>query len=419
MVTQFNKTILDNGIRVISERIPSVRSISIGVWVDVGSRDESKEINGISHFIEHMVFKGTPKRSAQQIAASLESLGGSLNAFTSREQTCYFAKILDEHLLNAVEVISDILLNSLFEEKEIAKEKKVVIEEINDVEDTPSDLIHDIFASTIWENNSMGYPILGTVDTVNSFTRDTITSYLEKNYSPNRIIVAASGHLDHSDLLAMVNSHFLLDPPASENGSNRLYPETVGTRRCQQKDIAQVHVTLGFPTIEFSDPRRSALLILNNILGGGMSSRLFQAVREEAGLVYSIYSFMDFFLGQGLMGTYFATTRGQVDQALELIYSVFKGIKNNSLTEEELYYAKSQLKGNLVLGLENTSNRMNRIARHEILYGDFLSIDDTIASIDAVSVDDVVSIANDILVNDKLTIAALGSVDEKELISLE
>jgi predicted Zn-dependent peptidase len=414
--TQFNKTILDNGIRVLSERIPTVRSVSIGVWVDVGSRDESAEVNGISHFIEHMVFKGTPRRNARQIAESLESVGGHLNAFTSREQTCFYAKVLDEHLLTAVDVISDIMLNSLFDEEEMAKEKKVVIEEINDIEDAPSELIHDIFSSTIWEKNSMGRSILGTVDTVNRFTRDDIIEYMDKNYTSNRIIVAACGNLEHANLLDLVKAHFKYDNNVSR-ADNRLKPEVKARKKIRGKDIAQAHVSIGWPTIEFSDERRSSLLILNNILGGGMSSRLFQTVREQAGLVYNIYSFMDFFVEHGLFGIYFATSKGQVEKALGLIYEVLNGIKQGAVTEQELYYAKSQLKGNLVLGLENTSNRMNRIARHEILCGKFLSIDDTINAINEVQVQEIVDLADTVLDSNLLNIAALGPVEEKELIS--
>ncbi|PJA26748.1 MAG: peptidase M16 [candidate division Zixibacteria bacterium CG_4_9_14_3_um_filter_46_8] len=419
MKTKFRKTVLDNGIRIISEEIPMVRSVSIGVWVDVGSRDETKKKSGISHFIEHMVFKGTPSRNAQQIAASLESLGGHLNAFTSREQTCFYAKILDEHLPDAVNVLSDIMLNSLFDENEIAKEKKVVIEEIHDVEDAPSELIHDIFATTIWKSNSLGYPILGTEETVNSFTRKRLFNYTQANYCPERIIVSACGNLRHSKLLKLVENDFKFRANRGKNGHQRVKSKISCRTCCQQKDIAQVHVSLGLPTMEFNDKRRNALLILNNILGGGMSSRLFQTVREQAGLVYSISSFMDFYVREGIMGVYFATSKGQVERTLELIYKVFNEIRDNCLSDQELYLAKSQLKGNMVLGLENTSNRMNRIARHEVLLGEYLSIDDTMSSIDAVTTEDITNVANQMLNPEVMNIAALGQVEERELIPYE
>ena len=416
METQFNKTVLRNGIRVLSESIPAVRSVSIGVWVDVGSRDETQELNGISHFIEHMVFKGTPSRNAQQIASSLESVGGHLNAFTSREQTCFYAKVLDEHLPNAIDVISDIMLNSLFDENEITKEKKVVIEEINDVEDSPSDLIHDIFAATIWDSNPLGFPIMGTPVTVSKFTRNDLTSHINRNYQPERIIIAASGNFDHSNLLSLTTSKYNSGSLQSVGSTERSQPDITARRICREKDIGQIHVCLGLPTIEFGDKRRTALLILNNVLGGGMSSRLFQTVREQAGLVYSIHSFMDFSEGGGVLGSYFATSKGQVEKTLELIYTVFNDLKNTGLSEQEFYYAKSQLKGNLVLGLESTSNRMNRIARHEILLGEYLSINDTIAAIDAVTERDVLEIAELILNPRLINIAALGPVGQAELI---
>lgn len=416
MTTEFKKTTLDNGIRVISEEIPTVRSVSIGAWVNVGSRDETSDINGISHFIEHMVFKGTPRRSAQEIAASLESVGGHLNAFTSREQTCFYAKVLDEHPMNAIDVISDIMLNSLFLDDDIKKEKGVVIEEIYDVQDAPSEWIHDLFAESYWDSNSLGYPILGTTETVSGFSRDDMFTYMDNNYTANRIIVSACGNIKHTDLIKMVEDHFRLKDNNYSELVNRKKSAKKGRFNCFTKDIAQSHVSMGLPSYTFDDERRTALLILNNVLGGGMSSRLFQTVREQAGLVYTISSFMDFFVGEGIMGIYFATSAGQVQRTLELIYQVLDGVKHKKLTDEELYYSKSQLKGNLVLGLENTSNRMNRMARHEILLGDYINIDDTIAAIDRVTKQEIIDIANEVLNPDLLNIAALGRVEQEELI---
>jgi len=414
--TEFNRSVLDNGIRVLSETVPSVRSVSIGAWVDVGSRDEPKDINGISHFIEHMVFKGTTNRTALEIAESLESVGGNLNAFTSREQTCFYAKILDEHLPKAVDVISDLLLNPLFKEDDIEKEKKVVIEEIQDVQDNPSDLIHDIFAKTIWGSNPIANPIMGNKETVNALTRQKLFNYMAKHYFPKRTIVAASGNLEHKKLLELVETKFEYKGDVDGVNSDRISPNVSSRINRQEKDIGQVHISLGFPTIEFKDKRRIALLILNTILGGGMSSRLFQTVREKEGLVYTIYSFLDFFTREGLIGFYFATSTGQVAKTLELVYKVFNEIKGDSISEQELYYAKSQLKGNLVLGLENTSNRMNRIARHEILLGRFISIDETIASIDKAGRDEIIDIANYVLDPNRMNLASLGPADESELI---
>ncbi|MBD3233452.1 MAG: hypothetical protein GF315_06975 [candidate division Zixibacteria bacterium] len=419
MTTEFKKTVLENGIRVISEEIPTVRSVSIGAWVNVGSRDETPNVNGISHFIEHMVFKGTPRRSAQEIAASLESVGGHLNAFTSREQTCFYAKVLDEHPLNAIDVLSDVMLNSLFLDDDIKKEKGVVIEEIHDVQDAPSELIHDLFAEAYWDSNSLGFPILGTTETVSNFSRDDMVSFMDNNYTANRMIITACGNLKHSDLLKMVEDHFKIKNSNHSKMTNRKKSPKKGRTNCFAKDIAQAHVSMGLPTYTFDDERRNALLILNNVLGGGMSSRLFQTVREQAGLVYTISSFMDFFMDEGIMGVYFATSAGQVQRTLELIYQVLDGIKHKKLTDKELYYSKSQLKGNLVLGLENTSNRMNRMARHEILLGDYINIDETIAAIDRVTKEEILDVAEEVLNPDLLNIAALGRVEQEELIPYE
>jgi predicted Zn-dependent peptidase len=413
----FRKTVLPSGLRIVAERIPHVRSVSFGVWVDVGSRDEKPEKNGISHFIEHMVFKGTETRSAQQIAQSLESVGGHLNAFTSREQTCYYAKILDENLPQATEIIADILRNSTLREEDIRREKKVVLEEIKDVADSPAELVHDLLADSLWSNHALGYPVMGKAKSVRGFQRKDLVDFMRTNYRPERIVVAASGNLRHRALVDHVEDLFSLKPN-SRRGSRRSRPGAAGNVKLKKKETAQAHVCIGFPTFPFSDPGRPGLSVLNNIVGAGMSSRLFQRVREEKSLVYTIYSYVDFYADTGIFGIYFAASERQIRRALGLVIEELESIKAGKLSESELSDAKNQLKGHLMLGLENTSNRMHRIAKHELLVGRFLSLDESLDLIDNVTTRDVVSVANRVLDGERCSLAGLGPVGRSFLSDL-
>jgi predicted Zn-dependent peptidase len=403
------KTVLSNGIKIITESIPYVRSVSLGLWLDVGSRDEPESSLGISHFIEHMVFKGTSTRTPSQIASHLESVGGVLNAFTGREQTCYYAKFLDEHLQKGVEILFDLVNNPLFGAVDIEKEKKVILEEIRDIEDSPGELVHDLFAEAIFNNHPLGRPILGNKQTVMGLTRAKVLRFVGKHYRPGNIIVAASGNLEHDRLIEVTEKH--IDKrilPISPNGRKK--PKFRPERKIFRRKTNQTHICLGLPTREFTHESRSAMLLLNSILGGGMSSRLFQHLREELGLVYTVYSFLDFFADNGIFGIYLGTDKNNASKTLVAIRHEIERMIGHKLTETEMAGAKEQLKGNLMLGLENTSNRMNRLAKHELLANRHISLDETIASIDSVRPDDVVKIARETFVDQEFSAVTLGPV---------
>jgi predicted Zn-dependent peptidase len=405
----YQKTILPNGVKVLTETIPYVRSVSLGLWIDVGSRDESNQSSGISHFIEHMAFKGTRTRSASEIASYLESVGGVLNAFTGREQTCYYAKFLDEHLEKAVEILFDLTNNPTFINSDIEKEKKVIIEEIRDIEDSPGDLIHDLFAGAIFGGHALGRSIMGTRSTVRGMNRSKVLRYTEKFYRPDRIIVAACGNLQHKRLVQLTNK-YVDQRIMPEFPDGRKKPKFKSYRKIYRRKTNQTHICLGLPAKEFTHESRTALLLLNSILGGGMSSRLFQRLREDLGLVYNVFSYLDFFADNGIFGIYLGTDGKNVKKALAAVKKEMDNITRSKLSRTEVEKSKEQLKGNLMLGLENTSNRMNRLARHELLVDRHISLDETITTIDAVKPDEVTEIARDVFQSNQFSAVALGPV---------
>ena len=410
MKSVFNKTVLDNGIRVVTERISPFRSISIGFWVNVGSRDEKPLERGLSHFIEHMVFKGTKKRTAREIAQSLESLGGHLNAFTGREQTCYYARVLDEHITVAVDVLADLVKNSLLSPSDLEKEKKVILEEIKDVQDNPSDLVHDLYAQTLWKDQPLGQPVIGSTETVSAFRRKNLVGFLDRHYKSESIVVAASGNVDHHRLVELVQQKLKPKPGDNSNSALRRFPNSFQEVKLVKRKTAQTHVCVGVPAFKFSHPRRQALTLLNLVLGGGMSSRLFQSIREEFGLAYSIYSFVDFFEDTGTWGIYLATDAGQVQKAVDFALRELKKVKKEALTKSELEHAKAQLKGNLVIGLENSSNRMNRLARYELYLKKCVSLDQTMADIEKTTSEDIQEVAQRLFQAQNLSSVILGPV---------
>ena len=417
MNSHYQKTVLPDGLRIISESIPSVRSISIGLWVDIGSRDEPEDIEGVSHFIEHMVFKGTTSRSAFDIVSHIESVGGMLNAFTTRENTCFLSKIIDLHLPRAVDVLSDMVFNARFDENDIAKEKKIVIEEINEVEDNPSDLVHDIFAESIFGKHSLGRPILGTVKSVQGYSPEKIVGFLKKNYQRNRMMIVASGNLEHEVLIELVNKHFP-DTNSGDSAANtikRIKPELHNGLFVANRNTNQSHICIGMPAVTFDHPQRAALLILNSFLGGSMSSRLFQRIREELGMAYTVFSYLDFFEDTSIIGVYLNTEKNQTGQVISEVYKELEKFKTKSLSSVELDSTKEQLKGSLVLGLENTSHRMNRLAKHELLLNKYISIDETIQEIDKVNAADLLDLANQLFNPDKFTITVLGPVSQSDV----
>ncbi len=409
--SEYRRTALDNGIRVVSESMPYLKSASIGIWVDVGSRNELPRENGISHFIEHMCFKGTEKRTAKEIAQSLEILGGSLNAFTSRENTCYYCRVIDENFDTGFDVLADLVTNSLFDPIELEREKEVICEEIKDVFDTPAELVHDYFAGALWGSHPLGQTIMGEAEGIRKLTREDVLDYIRRNYTTDKVVVAAAGAIDHDHLVELTREKLKISQP---NGPERLTaPEyDPGKRIVHNRDLNQTHICLGFPSISFADKNKYAMLILNTLLGSGMGSRLFQSVREELGLVYTIYSYQDFYKDTGLFGIYLGTDTKKAKKALNVILGELAKVKSNSVTELEVANTKSQLKGNLLLSLEGSYNRMNRLARHELFANQFISLEQTAAEIDAVTLDDVRAMAQRVFDEKYLTMVTLGSAKE-------
>jgi predicted Zn-dependent peptidase len=408
--SSYKRTVFPNGLKVVTEAIPYVRSVSLGLWVDVGSRDESERNAGVSHFIEHMVFKGTQNRNAAEIASCLESVGGVLNAYTSREQTCYFAKILDQHLPLAIEVIFDLAQNGLFVKSEIEKERRVILEEIKDVEDSPSDLVHDRFAQAFFGNHPLGRSILGDKATVRGMGRVSILRHQKKYYRQDRMLVVASGNLNHANLVELVERAI---DSGEHDGSNinREKPAFEPVRKLVKRKSTQVHICLGVPSCDFNDHSRSAMYILNSMLGGGMSSRLFQKLRDQLGIVYNVYTYLDYFQDTSIQGIYLATDKKNVHRAIEAVMQEIDRIASGPLPESDLKRVKEQLKGHLMLGLENTSNRMNRLAKHELLIGRYIPLDETVLGIDAVKAEEITELAREIFPRERFAALAMGQVD--------
>jgi len=415
MSSGYHKTVLENGIRVLSNRMPWVRSVSIGVWIDCGSRDEKPEENGTSHFIEHLLFKGTKKRSAREIALALESVGGSLNAFTGREHTCYYAKVLEEHTEIALEVISDILKNSLFRPADFKREKSVIIEEIMDTEDTPGELVFDLFMQSMWGQHPLSRPIMGTSTSIPRIRRKQILDYFHRNYTYSRVVIAACGRVDHRELVKSVERRFRFNRQVSQQTSHQGNLTTYPVKKVTRRESAQTHVCLGVPSFSFTHPQKYAALVLSNILGGGMSSRLFQRIREKQGLAYNVYSFSDFFKDSGVFGIYLGTNQKKLVPAVNSVLEELHLIKRNKISSKEMEHARYQLKGGLILGAESTAHQMNRLARHELFFREHVSLDKSISLIDKVKAKDVMQVANQLLDPDRLCVNVLGPVDKKIL----
>jgi predicted Zn-dependent peptidase len=410
----YRKSVLPNGIRVITERMPHVRSVAVGIWVETGSRHEAGGRDGVSHLIEHLVFKGTVNRSAEEIARTVDSVGGQMDAFTTKEHTCFYVQVLDEHLPLAVDLLTDILLHPLFNAEELEREKSVVLQEIKMVEDTPDDVIHDIFAAQIWPEHPLGRPILGTRASVDAFSRDTVLAHFLEEYTPPRIVVAVAGNVTHEQVVDLFGGGFdgfargmtsrHAEPPKLEPGVN-LVPKT----------LEQVHLVMGFPGLHQSAPERYALFLLNDVVGGSMSSRLFQEVRERQGLVYSIHTGVQAFADAGTMYVYAATDAPNFSKVLKSTLKELRDLKKHGITEEELTRSKNHLKGSLMLSLESTSSRMNRLAKHELHLNAFLTLDQMIASIEAVRLPDVQALIGQVLDEDRLALTTLGPLDRRNL----
>lgn len=403
---------LDNGVRIVTEKIPGVRSVAIGIWVGAGSRHENDKNSGISHFIEHLMFKGTEKRSATDIAESLESVGGQLNAFTTKEFTCYYAKVLDEHIDIAVDVLSDMFFNSTFTEKAIEKERGVIEEEIKMYEDTPDELIHDLFVHTVWPQNPLGRPILGTVQSLEGINRDAILDYINHNYTPDKIVIAVAGNIEHQETQDKIAPIFKsLNRP--ENSCSVYTPEGTKTGVSNlTRETGQVQICFGTKGLAQKDDRLYSVYVLNNVLGGGLSSRLVQRIREERGLAYSVFSYHTAFCDTGLFTFYAGTSPTKYDEVIQLILQEVNDVANNGITERELNKTKEQIKGSLYLGLENVSSRMTRLGRTELCLNRIIKPEEVVERIAAVTLDDVRSVAQALFREQEFCLSTIGPLEK-------
>lgn len=412
------KTTLPGGLRVISESVSSIRSISIGIWVDVGSRNEEASENGASHLIEHMHFKGTRTRSAHKLANEIEQVGGALNAFTTREQTCYYARILDEHLPQAIDVLSDMLMHSTFTPLNLKREKQVVLEEIKETDDTPSELVHDIFAEKFWGAHPLGRSILGTSETVSKMPRKTILNYISRHYTAPKIVISAAGNLKHEELVKMVKRKFKFPSHDSPEYLPAVTPTKQSTHFIE-KDIAQNHFVLAYPSYAFADDMRFAALGLNFYLGGGMSSVLFQEIREKRGLAYSIYSFQDFYRDSGAFGIYLSAEGKSLPLALDLIDKQIRKLKRRPIPGLQMDKIRAQIKGSLIFSQESATGRMNRLARHELLLGKYTPLKKSLARTDSLTAADLQEAAREIFIEDHRVAVSLGPVTRNDLPDLQ
>ncbi|WP_027363791.1 M16 family metallopeptidase [Desulfotruncus alcoholivorax] len=396
-----------NGIKILTEHIPHVRSVAVGVWVDVGSRDEGEQQAGISHFIEHLMFKGTGRRSAKDIAEELDAVGGQLNAFTTKEYTCYYARVLDEHFPLAVDLLSDMLLNSRFDQSDIDRERNVIIEEIKMYEDTPDELVHDIFARAIWSEHPLGRPIIGSEQTVGGLSRDNLLAFYNKYYSSGNIVIAVAGNLDQQQVVESFTAMF---GQLGGDKKNRLYtvPKSYHQVVCRPKDTEQVHICLGTPGLPIDHDKIYVFQIVSTVLGGGLSSRLFQEIREQRGLVYSVYSYHSSYHDSGLFCVYAGLSKKNVRDALELIVKEIRDIEKNGVTQAELARVKEQLKGNLLLSLENVNSRMSRLGKSQLYLEQVIPPDEIVKKIMAVTVEDIKELTRDILKPENFCIASIG-----------
>lgn len=379
---------LNNGLRVVTEEIPAFRSVSFGIWVKAGSRDEQPSNNGISHFIEHMLFKGTPRYTAKDIADIFDGIGGNVNAFTSKEYTCYYAKVLDEHLPQAVEVLADMFFHSEFHPEEMEKEKNVILEEIAMYEDTPDDLVHDLAARTAFGEHPLAYSILGLEDRLKAMRPDDLRTYLNQKYRTDNTVVSIAGNI-RPDVLELVEKHFSAFGYAAAAPDKGTAPVFQGDLIVHTKRTEQNHICLSLPGYPIGHPNIYAMILLNNMIGGGMSSHLFQEVREKRGLAYSVYSYHSSHTDSGLFTIYAGTAPGQTREVLEVTLDALQAIRDRGISDHELKRGKEQLKGNVILGLESTGSRMNRMGKNELLLGRHLTIDEIIARIEGVSHEDI------------------------------
>lgn len=409
-MSHIERTVFENGLTVVSEYMPNVRSVAIGAWVRSASIHESRELMGISHMLEHLVFKGTQNRAAREIALSLERLGGSLDAYTTREHTAFQARVLDEHLEQAADVLCDLIFHPSLRDEDLALERNVVLEEISMVEDTPDDMVFELHNTLLWDRHEFGYQILGTRETVSSFTGADLRALHSRAYQPQQIVVSAAGHVEHARLVETLRRTGWADVPSGSSEPVVVSPVPAPVPRVQhvERDTAQTHAVLGGGTLAYGDPRRYAMTLASAVMGGGMSSRLFQKIREELGLVYATYTFHSYYAAGGMHGVYLATSPATQSQALDAARIELADVARHGLTDEELRTGKGQLKGQVTLSLESPSSRLYRAAATE-LYGEpFRELDEVLALIDAITPEDIAQVTRSFFDPDRLTVLTLG-----------
>ncbi|WP_130807053.1 M16 family metallopeptidase [Senegalia massiliensis] len=412
----YNKTKLSNGIRIITENIPYVNSISIGLWVESGSRYENKDNNGVSHFIEHILFKGTKNRTARDIAEQIDSVGGQMNAFTSKECTCFYIKILDNHIDLAIDILQDMLFNSTFDTNEIEKEKNVIIEEINMYEDAPEEIVHDLLSNTVFKKHPLSLPILGNKESITNLTKELIIDYFKKYYIPENIVISIVGNIDEQNILKTLEKNFGVWKSNKKKLTNKLVSPTIKRNIIyKDKDTEQLHLCLGLEGLKQSSKNIYSLLVLNNIFGGSMSSRLFQKVREDLGIAYSIYSYPSTYKDTGIFTIYAGLNPKHLVDVSKIIIDEIKEIKANIFSEEEIFKSKEQLKGNFILGLENTSSRMSSYGKSELLNSKIETPNEIINSINKVNKSSIREVIDNTFDIDNINIAYVGRLDNKNI----
>jgi predicted Zn-dependent peptidase len=407
------RTVLPSGLRIVTEEVPSVRSAAIGIWVNVGSRDETPAVAGASHFLEHLLFKGTTRRTALEISATIEAVGGEMNAFTSKEYTCFYARVIDTDLPMAIDVVSDLITSSIVSALDVDAERKVVLEEIAMRDDDPSDLVHDLYAETYYGDTQLGRPILGTIKSIKDMTRSSVFNYYKKKYLPQDLVVAVAGNIKHKRVVAMVEEALSRDNFLDVKGSPQIRPNTPVKAKPMQsvglmtRKTEQAHMFYGMEGVARSDERRFAMGVLASALGGGMSSRLFQEIREKRGLAYSVYAYAQQFAGSGQIGFYAGCNPTKAIEVVEIIREVLADVAENGMSHEEIERAKGAVRGSLVLSQEDSGSRMSRIGKNEIVYGQVMGFDDILKAISRVNPTDVREIANEFLTKSP-TLALVG-----------
>lgn len=405
------RTVLPNGLSIVTEEMNHLRSVSTGIWIRTGSRHEDAEVNGISHFVEHMVFKGTDSRSAEDIARQVDSIGGNLDAFTAKETICFNIKVLDEHLPIAMDILSDLVLNPVFKDDDITKERGVILEEIKMDEDNPDYLVHELFVQNFWKGHPLGRPILGTKETVRKFEQRVLFDYYGARFLPGNMIISAAGNLKHEDFVELVCQKFEHMQPLASVMSDvppKAQPKIVLRNK---KSLEQVQICIGVPSYSISHQNRYSSFVMNTLLGGGMSSRLFQNIREKQGLAYSIYSELNPYRDTGCLMVYAGTSRDSAVKVVSSIVDEFRTLKRSPVDEEELQRAKAQLKGSLMLSLESSTARMSNLARQEMYYDRFVGMSEVIDRIEAVTVHDVMNVAQEFFTTDQIAVSVLGNLN--------